>query len=291
MKSFINVLLLLVCLVFVISCGLGGEKETNSTADGGGAESGVNDNSNAEFAVEGDDSGIKPDASAPGNKSITVKFDKGATSKGYDESISAGGNHVYSLSASKGQSMTVKITSPDNNAAFNVLDPVGNKLNDGDAGSTVFTRSLPSNGKYKILVSGSKGAANYKINFSVSGKSEDDDLPVEDEEDDEPGGGLTKTVKFSKGSSSASYSDAVIRGERNTYILGANAGQTMNVSISSVESNAVFQIKGPTGYLPGTAPGTDARSWSGQLPANGKYNIIVGGTRGNATYTVKFSIK
>ena len=105
------------------------------------------------------------------------------------------------------------------------------------------------------------------------------------------GGGVTRTVKFRKGATSASYKNAVIRGERDTYVLGAKGGQLMSVSITSLENNAVFQIRGPGGYLRGAGPGTDRRSWSGQLPANGKYRVIVGPTRGNATYTVTFAIR
>ncbi len=293
MKSSINVLLLAVCLAFVLSCSLGGDTNSESTTSGGGATE-ANENSNNDFAVESDDSGVKPDADSPGNKSVAVRFEKGKTSRGYDETVSSGGNHVYTLGASKGQLMNVRISSDNDAAVFNVLDPVGNKLNDSDSGSMVFTKNLPANGNYKIIVTGSKGNSKYKINFSVNKKAadeEDEEAVDEDDEDEVPAAGLTKTVKFSKGGSSATYSDAVIRGEQNTYILGASAGQTMNVSISSLENNAVFQIKGPNGYLPGTAPGKDARSWSGTLPANGKYNIIVGGTRGNATYKVSFSIK
>ena len=61
----------------------------------------------------------------------------------------------------------------------------------------------------------------------------------------------------------------------------------MSVSISSLEDNAVFGIKTPGGKT--IVSGKS--NWSGQLPADGKYRIIVRGMRGNATYTVRFAVR
>lgn len=104
--------------------------------------------------------------------------------------------------------------------------------------------------------------------------------------------GITKRVKFAKGKSSATLSGGVIRGDRDTYILGAKAGQTMSVRITSVENNAVFQIEGPGGkYLQNAGEEDDATNIAASLPDSGDYRIIVGGTRGNASYRLTVSIK
>ena len=104
--------------------------------------------------------------------------------------------------------------------------------------------------------------------------------------------GVTKRVKFAKGKHSATISGAVIRGDRDTYILGAASGQTMTVGITSLEKNAVFQIEAPNGgYLEGAGEMDDAMSFKGELPQKGDYRIVVGGTRGNATYKLTVSIK
>jgi hypothetical protein len=102
----------------------------------------------------------------------------------------------------------------------------------------------------------------------------------------------TQVVKFKRGTTGASYQGAVIRGERMVYVLGASKGQTMIVKIWAQEKNAVFQIrhKKTKQYLQGTAPGKDAREWTGTLPYSGNYEIIVGGTRGNASYNISFTI-
>jgi hypothetical protein len=105
--------------------------------------------------------------------------------------------------------------------------------------------------------------------------------------------GVKKRVRFAKGTSSTTIRGAVIRGERDRYYIGAKAGQKMTVKISSLEKNAVFQIyfHGEEESLPGAGDGDDATNWSGELPIDNEYVIVVGGTRGNATYTLAISIK
>jgi hypothetical protein len=105
--------------------------------------------------------------------------------------------------------------------------------------------------------------------------------------------GVRKKVHFAKGTSSATFSGAVIRGDRDRYLVGAKEGQTMTVNISSLEKNAVFQVylEGEQQTLPGAGEDDDAMKWSGELPSDGEYVIVVGGTRGNATYKLTISVK
>lgn len=90
------------------------------------------------------------------------------------------------------------------------------------------------------------------------------------------------------------------------YYLTAKAGQKMTVKISALENNAVFQIYRPgcvattdkEGFteikgtsLPGAGETDDALAWQGVLPVSGKYLLVVGGTRGNATYKLKITVR
>lgn len=102
-----------------------------------------------------------------------------------------------------------------------------------------------------------------------------------------------KRIKFKKGESSATIEGGVIRGDRDTYLVGADRNQYMVVSIMSIENNAVFQIidRNSGYYLEGTGEFDDAMRWEGNLPSKGDYEIIVGGTRGNAEYTLKVFIE
>lgn len=100
--------------------------------------------------------------------------------------------------------------------------------------------------------------------------------------------GITKRIKFQKGQSAATYEGVVVRGDRDIYLLKASKNQTMTVTITSDDDNAVFQIKDmKTGrYLQGAGSGDDTVSFMSTLPSSGDYKIIVGGTRGNAAYTL-----
>jgi hypothetical protein len=105
--------------------------------------------------------------------------------------------------------------------------------------------------------------------------------------------GVRKKVRFARGSSSTTIRGAVIRGDRDRYYVGAKKGQTMSVKITSREQNAVFQIyfSGEQESLPGAGETDDATNWSGRLTDDNEYVIVVGGTRGNASYNLTISIK
>lgn len=104
--------------------------------------------------------------------------------------------------------------------------------------------------------------------------------------------GITKRVTFKRGKKSATMSGAVIRGDVDTYILKAKAGQMMHTKITALENNAAFTVEGPNGeYLQDAGETDDATNVTNDLPWNGDYKIVVGGTRGNATYKLTVTIE
>lgn len=107
------------------------------------------------------------------------------------------------------------------------------------------------------------------------------------------GEGVQKRIKFAKGRNSAVINSAVLREDVDTYIVGAKAGQTMKVKITSVENNAAIQITKPRqkGLLPGAGFDEDITEWSQKLTETGDYLIEVAPTRGNATYRLTVEIR
>jgi hypothetical protein len=104
--------------------------------------------------------------------------------------------------------------------------------------------------------------------------------------------GIRKRIKFPKGFSGVTLKGGVIRGETDVYLLKAGKGQTMTVSITSTENNAVFQLYAPNRKtLKGAGETDDAMKWRGKLPLSGDYQIVVGGTRGNATYSITVEVE
>jgi hypothetical protein len=118
-------------------------------------------------------------------------------------------------------------------------------------------------------------------------------------------GEAIEPIRFAQGASSAEVRGAVVRGERALYSIEAREGQRMSLDIRSLENNAVFQAYAPGAKpetrngvleiagetLPGAGEGEDATRWTGKLPRSGNYLVVVGPTRGNATYRLTVTIR
>jgi hypothetical protein len=115
-----------------------------------------------------------------------------------------------------------------------------------------------------------------------------------------------KPVFFAHGSGTGTVGGHVVRGERALYSVKAVAGQTMTVTITTPDDNAVFQIYEPDASvgrdgdgllefkgkpLHGAADGEDATRWQGRLPRAGLYLIVVGSTRGNARFSMDVKVE
>ncbi|WP_293864941.1 hypothetical protein [uncultured Alsobacter sp.] len=111
-----------------------------------------------------------------------------------------------------------------------------------------------------------------------------------------------RPIAFARGKSAATLSGAVVRGTRDVYSLEVKGGQTAAISVSATEKNAVFAIFQPGATvtadgdvngeaLPKAGEEDEARRWTGRLPATGIYLIVVGGTRGNATYSLTVQVR
>ncbi|MEM9905012.1 MAG: hypothetical protein AAF921_08315 [Cyanobacteria bacterium P01_D01_bin.44] len=97
----------------------------------------------------------------------------------------------------------------------------------------------------------------------------------------------TQSVQFEPGASSATFSNSVIRGERDVYQLGAEGGQQMTITVDALEDNAAFDVISPSGLI----LEREATSADLLLPHTGDYQVLVGGTRGNASYTLTMGIE
>jgi hypothetical protein len=101
-----------------------------------------------------------------------------------------------------------------------------------------------------------------------------------------------RRVMFEPGKYSTTIRDSVLRGTRDVYVLRANQRQTMTVQISSLENNATFDLMAPpnsTGQR--RVMRQETMDWAGTLPQSGDYQVVVGPTRGNASYRLTVSIK
>jgi hypothetical protein len=96
----------------------------------------------------------------------------------------------------------------------------------------------------------------------------------------------TEQVQFEAGRNSTVINHTVVRGERDVYLLNAQGGQQMEIALTSTEQNAAFNVVSPSGDI----LTTEAQSETVFLPHTGDYQVIVGSTRGNATYELQIKI-
>jgi hypothetical protein len=95
-----------------------------------------------------------------------------------------------------------------------------------------------------------------------------------------------KRIQFKPGTNSALVTNAVVRGDRDIYLLKANKGQRLHGLITSAENNAVIDVLAPSGKV----MRQEVTKVDILLPSTGDFQVIVGGTRGNASYRLNIGI-
>ena len=115
-----------------------------------------------------------------------------------------------------------------------------------------------------------------------------------------------KPIFFARGAATGTVGGHVLRGEQALYSLKAAPGQTLTVTLTTPDDNAVFQLYEPDTAigrdaegllefkgrpLHGAEPGEDATRWQGRLPRAGTYLFVVGSTRGNARYSMDVKVE
>ena len=170
--------------------------------------------------------------------------------------------------------MDLTVDAADDNTVFSVFAPGHNLLANVSEGRS-WSGTLPAAGDYAIEVASLDGAAHYQLKVWIDATVRD---PL----------GLVQRMSFAPGTDSGTGGGAIVRASAETWVLGAAAGQTMHVSVVSIEANSTFDVFAPDGSRL-TAP--DERTvWTGHLPHDGDPDVVVQPTFGNATYTITVRI-
>jgi hypothetical protein len=200
----------------------------------------------------------------------------------------------FVLGANADQQMTVSlITTPADSETYLHIWGADGTVYTLMAPSKEWTGQLPATQDYYIDIrSYAKQAVTYQLSVNIPAVGDAVNAPVAIPEA-ALGAKISKyqSIRFAEGPLDFEVSGAVISGERDLYALNILAGETLDVIITSQEGNAVFTIIGPDNNpLPGTEEGKDTNNWSVPITVEGTYSILVGPTRGNATYTLKVKI-
>ncbi len=214
-----------------------------------------------------------------------IQFQPNATSWYTNGDLMPSGSIRFVLSAMQGQQMNVYLnTEPAASAAMTIsgANGAGYTFNPTMSWSNI----LPASQDYYIDVF-STSQQNITYQLSV-------EIPVVTSAPAAVSSSkiaVDQPIRFAVGPLDVELNGTVISGERDRYNLSMLAGEILDVQITSLEGNAVFSILGPDQVaLPGTEEGRDTMLWAVPIPADGAYSILVGPTRGNATYTLKVNV-
>lgn len=99
-----------------------------------------------------------------------IRFARGATSAVVEGAVVRGERAVYLAHARAGQRMRVRVTSPENNAVFQLRGPrrVGTLPGAGETDDARdWSGVLPRSGDYRIVVGGTRGNAGYRLRVEI----------------------------------------------------------------------------------------------------------------------------
>ena len=223
---------------------------------------------------------------------IRVQFPAGSSTWSTPLDVQPNGTSAYVLYALKGQTMTVILTcTPPNSGSFYIRTAGGIILQPRAFNS--WTMALPASQYYVTGVDNPTGQAIHctiSVSIPPSGKTAAASSPT-DVPPILPNIAKTQAIRFAVGPMDVTLSGSVISGQRDRYTLSMAKGEMLDVIITSTEANAAFTILGPDGNpLMGTEEGKDTNNWAVPAPSDGSYAILVGPTRGNATYSLKVTV-
>ena len=96
-------------------------------------------------------------------------------------------------------------------------------------------------------------------------------------------------IQIPAGQTSATVRGSIVRGEGpKAYSLAARKGQVLDLFASSPGNGAVFELRDPAGR---TISGRDLPALTTVLPLTGTYRVVVGATRGNASFSLQATVK
>ena len=96
-----------------------------------------------------------------------IRFARGSSTAVVEDAVIRGTRDRYLLKARAGQTMTVRITSVEDNAEFDIYPSRGKKPLEGAYEVTDWTGKLPRSGDYVIEVGPTRGNASYRLEVTI----------------------------------------------------------------------------------------------------------------------------
>ena len=274
-----------------------GEDATNATpvaADDGGDQQegedgpdntiGSRDDGEADIADDSGDAGDEAPSDTESTNTVpadpqaprVVAFEPGASAIVMSDSVVRGNRHTYTIAAGGGQTMELLITSLEENAVFDLIDPSGNVI---ESEATNTSTVLPADGVYRVVVGGTRGNATYELTIVIPPGTADPD------ESAQPTDG-PEAIRFAAGATSATVTGQVQDSQVKMYTIDVSAGQTMTFALTSIQNNGALTVVAPSGQL----IMTDVTLEEFVLEESGEYRLLVNATQGQASYELTVTV-
>ena len=226
---------------------------------------------------------ISPDpqfCTASKRNNFDIRFAPGESASTVNSTVPADETDLYRIEVGDAQTMSVTVRSAKDDALASITAPDQSII----PGRFVERVVAPTQaGTYLICVAPSVGDVEYELTVSVI----NDNTPTKV---DAPWCGDSVNdrgdIRFQAGAFSGQVQDAVIRGERDLYRLEAGEGQPIDIFLTSLEDNAVFSFRSPSGEI----IIDEVSDFRFPLPESGIYTFCIGATRGNASYTMDVTV-
>lgn len=203
-----------------------------------------------------------------------LAFMPGSTSTSVTGDLAAAGSDQYVLRALAGQTLSINLTFTEGQAILVVWGENGDVLLSDHAEASSFQRALPVTQDYYIQVKGRPdGDTTYRMAIDIPAIKSG-----------------VKRIEFPSGATSTTVTGQLAAAGSTQYILGAQAGQTMNIDLTFTEGSAILVVWGADGNVL-LSDHAEASSFQRVLPTTQDYYIMVKGRPdGSTSYSMTVSI-
>lgn len=307
-KTTFGIPLLMAALIVLSACD--GTVDYQSVTDGSDTTTAEQAEQAGETQSEPDDTvvdntPVKIDAPQCGYEKVNdrgqIAFAPGQTGGTIQQSVLRDEADLYRIDVEANQRYSITLDSIEDNAQFHLFEPSGDSIT---TENKELSGLFEETGTHEFCIFSSARNATYTLTIDVTNAPDEKETAapvddVEDAKDEDAGTGwddecnnqqtlTTKgEIRFAAGASSATLSSAVLGNESHSYFFDAREGQRLEISLTSVEDNAVFVVYSPSSQLAVQAADVNLDFI---LQESGDHWVCVYSTARNATYEMILGI-
>jgi hypothetical protein len=210
-----------------------------------------------------------------------IQFAPGATSAAVPGSVPAGGMVRYVLGVQGGQFLNASLAAAEGRPSLAIFGADGTVLISPMSGAHGWSGAVPTTQDYFIDVKSDGAAAVYTLNVVIPALN-----PPTPAEAPTP---VAERISFPSGGTSATRSGNLPAQGMQRYVLGLQAGQTMDVTTTASPGEVAVVVFGADGTVLQSPMGT-LPSFNGSIPSTQDYIIDIKAGPAPTGYTMTVSV-